>query len=80
MIPGVSGVPLLCVVHKDEDPEDGMEYLTFMEWMIAHAPLKGQYYEANSHCVLTLLTGFLQGELTENWIHPLHITKMVIMT
>ena len=69
MIPGINGIPLSYVVHKDEDPKDGLEYLTFMEWMIACAPLKGQYFEADSHHVHTLLTGFLPGELTENWIH-----------
>ena len=70
VIPGVNGIPLSYVVHEGQDPEDGVEYLTFTEWMVAHAPLKGQYFEANSHHFHTLLTGFLQGKLTENWIHP----------
>jgi hypothetical protein len=39
--------------------------------MIACAPLTGQYFEADSRRVHTLLTGFLQGELTENWIRPI---------
>ena len=37
--------------------------------MIAHAPHTGQYYEVDSCHVYTLLTGFLQGELMETWIH-----------
>jgi hypothetical protein len=71
VIPGVNGIPLSYVVREDEDPEDGVEYLTFTERMIARAPLKGQYFEADSRRVHTLLTGFLQGELTENWIRPI---------
>ena len=55
VIPGVNGVPLVYVVCEEEDPEDGAEYLTFTEQMIACAPLKGQYYEADSHCVHTAL-------------------------
>ena len=48
-----------------------MEWSIFTEQMIAHALLTGQYYEANYHHVHTLLTRYLQGELTENWIHPI---------
>ena len=59
------------VVHKEDEPEDNAEYFTFNEQMIACAPLTGQYYEANSHCVHIFLTGCLQGELTENWICPI---------
>ena len=69
VIPGVNGIPLSYVVHEDQEPQNGMEYLTFNEQMIAHAPLKGQYIEADSHSIHTLLTSFLQGILTKNWIH-----------
>jgi hypothetical protein len=37
--------------------------------MIAQAPHTGQYYLADSRCIHNLLTGYLHGELTENWIH-----------
>ena len=70
VIPGVNGIPLSHVVCEDQEPQDGVEYLTFTERMITCAPLKGQYFEADSHHVHTLLTGFLQGKLTENWICP----------
>jgi hypothetical protein len=71
VIPGVSGIPLAYVVREHEEPEEGAEYYTFIERMIDRAPHTGQYYEADSRRVHTLLTGFLQGELTENWIHPI---------
>ena len=71
VIPGINGIPLSYVVHKNDEPHNGVEYLTFTERMIACAPLKGQYFEADSHCVHTLLSGFLQGKLIENWIHHL---------
>ena len=75
VIHGINGIPLVYVICKEEDPEDGVEYLTFTEQMIAHALLTGQYYEADSHHAHTLLTSFLQGELTENWIHPIAYYK-----
>ena len=56
------------VIHEEEELEEGVEYPTFNEQMIPHAPLTSQYYEVDSHHVHTLLTGYLQGELTKNWI------------
>lgn len=71
VIPGVNGVPLSYVIREVEHPDIGARYLTFTDRMIACAPLTGQYFQADSRRVHTLLTGFLQGELTENWIRPL---------
>jgi hypothetical protein len=56
------------VVHNDDKPDDKVEYIHFNERMIARAPHTGQYYLADSHHVHNLLTGYLHGELTENWI------------
>ena len=68
VIPGVSGIPLAYVVRDDEEPDDEAEYVNFNERMIARAPHEGQYYLADSRRVHNLLTGYLHGELTENWI------------
>jgi hypothetical protein len=68
VIPGVTGIPLSYVVRESAIPEDGREYSTSTERMIARASLQGQFYEADSRRVHNLLLGFLQGENTENWI------------
>ena len=70
VIPGVNGIPLSDVIHESET-EGGAIYNSFNECMIARAPHVGQYYEADSHWVHTLLTRYLQGKLTKNWIHLL---------
>ena len=68
VIPGVNGIPLSYVVREQEDPEEGADYETFKERMIARAPLTGQYYVADTGRVHTLLTGFIHGEQSESWI------------
>jgi hypothetical protein len=68
VIPGVSGIPLAYIIHDDEEPDDKAEYINFNERMIARAPHAGQYYLADSRRIHNLLTGYLHGELTENWI------------
>jgi hypothetical protein len=71
VIPGVNGVPLAYVVREDAEPDEGAVYLNFTERMIAKAPHVGQFYEADSRRVHNLLTSFLQGEHTENWIRDI---------
>jgi hypothetical protein len=68
VIPGVNGVPLSYIVREAAEPEEGIDYETFNERLIARAPLEGQYYLADSRRVHNLLTGYLQGELSESWI------------
>jgi hypothetical protein len=68
VIPGVNGIPLSYVVHEVAQPEDNAEYETFSERMIARAPHTGQYFIADSRRVHNLLTGYLQGDLSESWI------------
>ena len=68
IIPGVSGIPLSYIVREQDEPNPGMEYLTFNERMVHRAPLTGQYFIADARRVHNLLVGFLQGENTENWI------------
>ena len=68
VIPGVNGIPLSYVVREAAEPEEGVEYDTFNERMIARAPHEGQYYLADSRRVHNLLTGYLQGEQSESWI------------
>ena len=68
VIPGVNGIPLAYIVRAATDPEEGVEYETFNERMIARAPLTGQYYLADTRRVHNLLTGYVQGEQTESWI------------
>jgi hypothetical protein len=70
VIPGVNGVPLSYVIRESE-PADGAVYDSFNERMIARAPHVGPYFEADSRRVHTILSGYLHGELTENWIRPL---------
>jgi hypothetical protein len=55
-------------VREAAEPEEGVEYDTFNERMIARAPHEGQYYLADSRRVHNLLTGYLQGEQSESWI------------
>ena len=62
IIPGVNGIPLSYVIHESK-PEDGAVYDSFNERMIARAPHVSQYFEANSHWVHTLLSGYLHGHL-----------------
>ena len=71
VIPGVNGIPLAYIVREAADPEEGVEYDTFNERMIARAPLTGQYYLADSRRVHNLLTGYVQGEQTESWIRSI---------
>jgi hypothetical protein len=71
VIPGINGIPLAYVVRDDEEPDEEEEYVNFNERMITRAPHTGQYYLADSRRVHNLLTGFLHGELTENWIRPI---------
>jgi hypothetical protein len=71
VIPGVSGIPLNYVIREDEEPDEDAEYVNFNERMVARAPHTGQYYLADSRRVHNLLTGFLHGELTENWIRTI---------
>jgi hypothetical protein len=78
VIPGVNGIPLAYVVHDNEEPDDEAEYANFNECMIARAPHTGQYYLADSRHVHNLLTGYLHGELTENWIRTIARHKMVV--
>jgi hypothetical protein len=66
--PGVTGIPLSYVVRELENPEDGREYSTSTERIIARASLQGQFYEADSRRAHNSLLGFLQGENTEYWI------------
>jgi hypothetical protein len=68
VIPGVNGVPLSYIVRDAAEPENGAEYETFNEKMIARAPHTGQYFLADSRRVHNLITGFLQGEQSESWI------------
>jgi hypothetical protein len=72
VIPGGSGIPLSYVIcDNNGEPDEDEMYLSFNERMITRAPHTGQYYEADSHRVHNLLTGFLHGEPTETWIHSL---------
>jgi hypothetical protein len=68
VIPGVSGIPLSCIVRDEEFSAAGLVYATFNDRMVNRVPLMGQYYIADSRRVHNLLVGFLQGENTENWI------------
>jgi hypothetical protein len=71
LIPGLFGVPLAYVVCENKEPNLEEAYLNFTEKMIASAPLFGQFYEEDLHCVHNLLTSFLQGKNTETWIQSL---------
>jgi hypothetical protein len=71
VIPGVNGVPLSYVVREVAEPEDGEEYATFNERVIARAPHTGPYYLADTRRVHNLLTGYLQGEQSESWIRSI---------
>jgi hypothetical protein len=71
VIPGVNGVPLSYIVREVAEAEDGNEYETFNERLIARAPLAGQYYLADSRRVHNLLTGYMQGEQSESWIRSI---------
>jgi hypothetical protein len=71
VILGVTGIPLAYVVRDEEEPDDKAEYVNFNERMIAQAPHTGQYYLADSRRVHNLLTRYLHGELTENWIRTI---------
>jgi len=68
VIPGVNGVLLSYIIRDAAEPENGAEYETFNEKMIARAPHTGQYCLADSRRVHNLITGFLQGEQSESWI------------
>jgi hypothetical protein len=41
VIPGVNGIPLLYVIRKEAEPQDGEEYISFMECMILCSPGQG---------------------------------------
>lgn len=71
VIPGVNGIPLSYVIREETEPQEGEEYISFTERMISRAPHTGPYYLADSRRVHNLITGYLQGELTEGWIRPI---------
>ena len=71
VIPGVNGIPLSYVVRETAEPEDGVEYDTYKERMIARAPHTGQYFISDTGRVHNLLMGFLQGEQSESWIRSI---------
>ena len=68
VIPGVTGIPLSYVIREHDVPENGREYSSLTDRMIARASLQGQFFVADAKRVHNLLLGFLQGENTENWI------------
>ena len=71
VIPGVHGVPLSYVIRDEAVPPVGDHYVNFTERMVHRAPHTGPIYVADSRRVHNLITGFVQGELTESWIRPL---------
>lgn len=71
VIPGVNGIPLSYVIREEAEPLEGVEYVSFTERMVSRAPHNGPYFMADSRRVHNLITGYLQGELTESWIRPL---------
>ena len=66
VIPGVTGIPLSYVIREHDVPENGREYSSLTDRMIARASLQGQFFVADAKRVHNLLLGFLQGEDTEN--------------
>jgi hypothetical protein len=71
VIPGVNGIPLAYVIRAEVVPPYEEEYVNHSERMINRAPHTGPFYIADSRRVHNLITGFVQGELTESWIRPL---------
>jgi hypothetical protein len=56
-IPGVNGILLLYVIHKEAEPHDGEEYISFTEHMIFCAPHTRPYYLVDLRRVHNLITG-----------------------
>lgn len=71
VIPGVNGVPLSYVIREVEVPDPGAIYETHNDRLISRAPLVGSYFIADTRRVHTLLSGFSQGETSENWIRSI---------
>jgi hypothetical protein len=71
VIPGVNGIPLSYVIREEAEPPNDEEYISFTKRMVQRAPHNGPFYLADARRVHNLITGFLQGELTEGWIRPI---------
>ncbi|KAI2506383.1 hypothetical protein MHU86_8009 [Fragilaria crotonensis] len=76
VIPGVTGIPLSYVVRELANPEEGREYSTATERMIARASLQGQFYEADSRRVHNLLLGFYRARTLKIGFEASLDTKM----
>ena len=71
VIPGVNGAPLSYVIRETEVPAPGTVYATHNKRLINRAPLVGSYFIADTRRVHTLLSGFIQGKTSENWIRSI---------
>lgn len=65
---GTNGVPLSYVIRKKELPEQGVEYASHMERMIACAPLAGVHYNADRLRVHQIIKGCVHATPAWEWI------------
>ena len=59
---GVNGVSLYYVVQEKDNPDANGDFPNFIENIIACAPLKGDYYEADCYKVHQALVLFTTGK------------------
>jgi hypothetical protein len=72
---GVTGVPLVYVIRRDETPPEGEVYASFDEECIAKAPLSGPAFDADARSVYLIIQPLVLGENAAQWIHPSDKTK-----
>ena len=67
---GVSGVPLIYIIRKNDDLEPG-DHQTYEEKWISNAPLSGPNFEADAKRVQNIIIQLVQGDHSEQWIKKL---------
>lgn len=68
LIRGVTGVPLVYVIRRDETPPEGEVYASFDEDCIANAPLSGPAFDADARSVHLIIQPLVLGENAAQWI------------
>ena len=57
------------MVRKKYTPDANRYFPNFIDEMIACAPLKGNYYEADRNTVYQALVSFTTGQPSEDWLN-----------
>ena len=70
---GAFGVPLSYVIRNNDNPTDAIEVADdFVSKTVAHAPLSGEYYNADRSAVFNMIVSFTTGQPSDAWVKSTH--------